>query len=210
MSSARPQFPTKEYMKTQVDIQNFAPNYISWVIYWLFVSIDQTIWQLYLASTVEVDTKCCFLLYHDTNLLSRNWQLPGILINLISLVKSDLYSHNVKPNIFRVPNSKIRSPLKVYKNSFNSYLMWFLRLAWNLTHKQITNIISGLLAIRYKRELIIPLYLVMSTEVQDLFWFILTIMGIRVFEWDASFISYFFIRSLIMYFDYKMKTLWNF
>ena len=117
---------------------------------------------IYFASTVDKATQACFLLCHEIRLDPSRWHVPLVLfLSNLHPAKSELEyptkwigkCEGYHKPMDGVPLRYLRILLVALRwNSFGQ--------DWNLAQRQTTNIISGLLAVRYSKEPINPLYLV--------------------------------------------------
>jgi len=117
---------------------------------------------MYYAFVVERATHVCFLQCQEINLDPSIWEVPLVLF--LSILKH-AKSGSEKPVKFRDTLHRYHRPTSLVPCKYFRILLATLKCEsfgsdWNLAHIYITNMISDLLAVKYNKEPIKPLYLV--------------------------------------------------
>ena len=114
---------------------------------------------MYSASAVDSATEFCFLLNHEIRLTPKNWQVPLVLFlsNLHPAKSVSEYPNKSIYESLEYHNPRVWVPFKYLRILLTAFKWDSLGLDWYLAHKQTLNMISGLLAVRYNNEPIIPL-----------------------------------------------------
>ena len=143
---------------------------------------------MYSPSIVDKATEFCFLLSHETSECPKKWlvSLVFFLSTLHSTKSASEYPINSKLLILGYYNPMSIVPFKYLKILFKTLKCDSLGQDWNLAHKYTLYMILGLLASKYNKEPIMPLYMVKSIDLP--FSSLLSLMDelIRVFILFAS------------------------